>query len=115
MSRVLLVVHRYLGVAVGLLMAMWCLSGAVMMYVAYPSLSERELLRGLSPLELKGCCTIASTALADDSRVSQFRVQMMAGEPVLHLQSDGGPQSIYLRSGRPFDPFNWALTGQVAR
>jgi hypothetical protein len=115
MSRVLLIVHRYLGVAVGLLMAMWCVSGAVMMYVAFPSLSERELLRGLSPLELAGCCNIDTVALADDVFVPSFRLQMMAGEPVLHLQADGRAQSIYLRSGRPFDPFNWALTGQIAR
>jgi hypothetical protein len=115
MSRVLLIVHRYLGVAVGLLMAMWCLSGAVMMYVAYPSLSERELLRGLTPLQLMGCCNIDTSELPDEARVAQFRVQMMAGEPVLHAQADGDSVSIYLRSGHRFDPFNWALTGQVAR
>jgi hypothetical protein len=115
MSRVLLIVHRYLGVAVGLLMAMWCLSGAVMMYVSYPAMSEPELLRGLTPLRLEACCNVDAIALPDEARISHFRLQMMAGEPVLHVQGDGGAQSIYLRSGQPFDPFNWALTGQVAR
>jgi hypothetical protein len=113
---VLLIIHRYLGVAVGLLMAMWCLSGAVMMYVSFPVLSERELLRGLSPLQLTECCTIDATALPDEARIGQFRLLMMAGAPVLHVEPESGTsQSFYLNSGRPFDAFNWAQTGQVAR
>ena len=39
MVRVLLFVHRYLAVAVGLLMALWCLSGFVMLYQPYPELT----------------------------------------------------------------------------
>jgi hypothetical protein len=116
LTRVLLIIHRYLGVAVGLLMAMWCLSGAVMMYVSYPALSERELLRGLSPLQLADCCTIDATALPDEARIARFRVLMMAGAPVLHVEPEVPPAlSFYLDSGRPFDAFNWAQTGQVAR
>jgi hypothetical protein len=115
-TRVLLIIHRYLGVAVGLLMAMWCISGAVMMYVSYPALSERELLRGLSPLQLSECCTIDAIALPDEARIVRFRVLMMAGAPVLHVEPEIPPQlSFYLNSGRPFDAFNWAQTGQVAR
>jgi hypothetical protein len=32
----LLTLHRYLGIAVGLVMLMWFASGIVMMYVAFP-------------------------------------------------------------------------------
>jgi hypothetical protein len=35
--QALVVLHRYLGVAVGLLMVMWFVSGIVMMYVGLPS------------------------------------------------------------------------------
>ena len=34
--QTLVVLHRYLGVAVGLLMVMWFVSGIVMMYVGLP-------------------------------------------------------------------------------
>src|SRR6187431_378732 len=56
MLRLLLIVHRYLAVAVGLLMALWCLSGFVMLYQDYPQLTRAEQLQGLEPLDLDGCC-----------------------------------------------------------
>ena len=33
----LIVLHRYLGVVLGVIMTVWCLSGFVMMYQGYPS------------------------------------------------------------------------------
>ena len=36
----LLLLNRYLGIALGALMVIWCLSGVVMMYVSYPALSR---------------------------------------------------------------------------
>ena len=45
MIRMLFWLHRYLGIAVGALMAMWCISGVIMMYVAYPSLDDGTRLR----------------------------------------------------------------------
>jgi hypothetical protein len=42
----MVVLHRYLGVAVGLLMVMWFVSGIVMMYVGLPDVIEDE---GLGP------------------------------------------------------------------
>jgi hypothetical protein len=40
--QTLVVLHRYLGVAVGLLMVMWFLSGIVMMYVGLPRVTDEE-------------------------------------------------------------------------
>jgi tryptophan-rich sensory protein len=40
--QTLVVLHRYLGVAVGLLMVMWFASGIVMMYVGLPSVTDEE-------------------------------------------------------------------------
>ena len=50
MIRLLFLLHRYLGIAVGALMAVWCLSGVVMMYVTYPSLDENTRLQHLAPI-----------------------------------------------------------------
>ncbi len=59
MLRLVLLIHRYLAVAVGLVMAMWCLSGFVMMYQPFPSFTAAERLAGLAPLRLEKCCQTA--------------------------------------------------------
>lgn len=100
MLRVLLFIHRYLAVAVGLLMALWCLSGFVMLYQQYPELTEAERLRGLAPLRLAGCCQ--SGFLPEDVPAGDFHIQMQRGVPVL-LQEGDVPFD--LASGRPLrDP-----------
>jgi len=101
--RVLVWLHRYLGVTVGLLMALWCLSGFVMMYMPYPRLSEAERLQGLEPLQLEGCCALESLRIPLDQPLNGWRVEMLTGEPVLRLQPARGavPGAFYeLRSGR---------------
>jgi hypothetical protein len=50
--RWLYLVHRWMGMAGCLLIAMWFVSGLVMMYVAFPALTEAERLAGLPVLEV---------------------------------------------------------------
>ena len=42
--RATVITHRYLGIAIGLLMVMWFVSGIVMMYVPFPQVKEAERL-----------------------------------------------------------------------
>jgi hypothetical protein len=86
--RLLIVLHRYIGVAVGLLMAVWCLSGFVMMYQGYPRLDEGERLRALTPLRVTPEQARAPLDIPADAALSGFRLEMMGGHPVLHLQRD---------------------------
>lgn len=97
MMRLLLLAHRYLGIAVGLLMVMWCLSGAVMMYVSYPALRERVRLEHLAPLSLSECCKI-SPALESQS-AGHSQIEMLAGRPVLFAGSPDSPRPIDLLTG----------------
>jgi len=97
--RVILLLHRYLGVAVGLLMTLWCLSGFVMMYQGYPHLAETARLRGLEPLRWAGCCASGRLRLGDGERLSGFAIEMLAGRPVLRLAASGGPRTVDLASG----------------
>ncbi len=100
LTRWLILAHRYLGIAVGLLMVMWCLSGIVMMYVRYPSLSETRRLAALQPLDWRGCCTVGGTV---DARlaVRRMQVEMLAGHPVLRIaQGDGPVRLIDLTDGK---------------
>jgi hypothetical protein len=103
--RPILILHRYLGVAVGLLMSLWCLSGFVMMIQAYPELQPAERLQGLEPLNLKGCCNFEEMGFAADRKIPGFRVEMMGGRPVIRFgggRRSEGPQGTYdLATGMP--------------
>lgn len=46
----LFVVHRWIGIGTCLLFAMWFVSGLVMMYVAFPQLTDAERLAALPPI-----------------------------------------------------------------
>jgi hypothetical protein len=97
MARLILLLHRYLGIAVGALMVMWCLSGIVMMYVSYPALSENIRLEHLEPIAWRGCCKIPDTLRIDAfdesaaAHASNISIEMLAGRPVLFFGEDSRP------------------------
>lgn len=65
MKRWLFLAHRWAGIVLCLFMALWFVSGVVMMYVGYPKLTALERLAQLPPLALPGaCCVSAQQALA---------------------------------------------------
>jgi hypothetical protein len=94
--RYLILIHRYLGTGIGILMVGWCLTGVVMMYVRYPLLTHTERLRRLQPLDWRGCCDVSAASLPDDAAVAGFEIESLAGRPVLHVQFAG-------RSGQLID------------
>ena len=51
MLRMLVVTHRWLGIVLGPLFAMWFASGIVMHFVPFPQLDESERVAGLPPLK----------------------------------------------------------------
>jgi hypothetical protein len=96
MARLILLLHRYLGIAVGALMVMWCLSGVVMMYVSYPALSESVRLKALQPIAWRNCCKIAD-ALRAHSSPKGIWIEMLGGRPVLF--SGEQPRPLDLSTG----------------
>ncbi len=50
LKRWLILGHRWLGIMTGLFLAAWVLSGLVMLYVAFPALTEAERLSHLRPI-----------------------------------------------------------------
>lgn len=87
--RWLLFIHRYLGILIGALMLMWCLSGTVMMYVRYPELTGAERLRHLQPIDWRGCCVSTVIPVADTARIEQFQIEMLDAGPVLRAKTNG--------------------------
>lgn len=113
--RVILLLHRYLAVAVGLLMTLWCLSGFVMMYQGFPELGNQQRLQGLAPLQLDPCCELARYTPHDDTPVGDFRLEMLLGEPVLRLGGRDAPTIIRLNTGEPLSALSGADLLAVAR
>ena len=97
MVRYLFLLHRYLGIALGLVISLWCLSGFVMMYVQFPDVSREEQLQGLDDLDLTTCCVLPDDF--SDIDLDRFRVEMMAGHPVLRLSVGFGQYLIDLTDG----------------
>ena len=98
--RWLVVLHRYLGVALGALMLLWCLSGMVMLFVAYPSVSQDERLARLPRIDWSHCCVMDAAAPAQ-ARVRGAAIEQLAGAPVLRLRlAEGPPRLIDLSNGQ---------------
>jgi len=94
-NRTIFLLHRYLGIALGLVMSVWCLSGVVMMYVQYPEMDLRDEARSLEPLDLSDCCSLpADLEGMDRWALDGYRVEMMAGRPVLRLDQARADQRI---------------------
>lgn len=112
--RFILLTHRYLAVATGLLMTLWCLSGFVMMYQAMPELSNQERLDGLQTLVLDDCCELGDFAPHDATPLDNFRIEMLSGEPVLRISAGADTQVISLTSGQPLTPLSEPAIAQIA-
>ena len=103
MTRLLFLAHRYLGIALGAVVSLWCLSGFVMMYEQYPELDVAERLAGLEPLNLAACCRLPADFSNID--VDGFRLEMMAGTPVLRLMGGRRQHIIDLGDGQHLGEF----------
>jgi hypothetical protein len=90
--RWLIVGHRWLGIATCLLFAMWFASGLVMLYVAFPELTREERVSRLqridwSQVRIAPERVLHGLALGEFPR--DFRLEMMAGEPVYRVDARG--------------------------
>jgi hypothetical protein len=78
-----------LGIAVGALMVMWCLTGVVMMYVSYPALRVSVRLQHLQPIAWRDCCKIAQ--LPADFEPGRIGIEMLDGRLVLFSGEESRP------------------------
>jgi uncharacterized iron-regulated membrane protein len=106
--RYLFGLHRWMGVGLGLLMLMWCLSGFVMIFVPYPATSGNghDLRRdGLAAIALPGTVNLPPVAaVPEDAKVVSAGIEMLAADPVLRLRwrarEGGGGGTFDLVSGQ---------------
>jgi hypothetical protein len=91
--------HRYLGIAVGVLLFIG-FPGIVMMYLGFPRPLGAERL--LTPLNInwQACCHVADDALSEGQPMARAEIEMLRGVPVLHLLRPPMPeQTINLADG----------------
>jgi uncharacterized iron-regulated membrane protein len=93
MRRYIYLLHRWTGIVMCVLLALWFVSGVVMLFVGYPKLTPWERLAGLPPLPQAGCCIAPEQALektAAPAGVQRLTLTSIAGRPhYLLLEGDG--------------------------
>ena len=97
MIRFLFLAHRYVGIALGLVVTLWCLSGFVMMYVQYPRLDAGEQAAGLARLDLDDCCRMPN--VLGNLALDRFRLEMLTGRPVMRLFHGRAQTVVDLQAG----------------
>lgn len=108
----LIVVHRYVGVVLGVIMTVWCLSGFVMMYQGYPATTPDERQAGLETLDLTRCCTTAG--LDGEATAATYRVETLNGAPVLRMNGRDGAKAYNLATGAEVGVLSEADVRRVA-
>lgn len=84
MMHALVLLHRWLGVAVCLFFAMWFASGIVMHFVAFPELTEAQRFAGLPQIDFTRLRAGPAAAVAASGMIGVTRLRLMrrSDEPV---------------------------------
>lgn len=115
MIRFLFLLHRYLGIVVGLVMLIWTLSGIIMMYQEYPELTPDQQLALLSPLNTTTCCVLPDSNVLGTEQFADARIEMLLDNPVLRVASrDRGLLLYDLTDGSRLDAINSNLAQTIA-
>jgi hypothetical protein len=115
MARLILLLHRYLGIGVGILMVMWCLSGIVMMYVSYPALADSARLKALEPIAWNSCCKISAALSTTLEIAGGSAIEMLAGRPVLFMGASRDARPIDLSTGFRIESVTLRQATETAR
>ncbi|WP_043310787.1 PepSY domain-containing protein [Pseudomonas sp. ML96] len=104
MKRYLYLWHRWLGIALCLFMALWFVSGIVMLFVGYPKLTPAEHFAHLPELPREQCCVGLGQALAASGRSDAplaARLSSVGGTPRYLFDYAGGRRiAVDARSGQ---------------
>src|SRR5258708_24857242 len=107
--------HRWAGVVLCLLFAMWFASGAVLHFVTFPSLSRADQHAGSEAIDLSRVFIDSSGALTRTPLATDLRLLSVAGRPVyIAEQAKGAWQRIAGDTGEVLPPFSADVAATVA-
>ncbi len=90
--RYTILAHRYVGIAISLMILLWCLSGIIMMYVQYPAFDRAERLAGLSVISSDRIANWRVESSVRDEFAGDFALEATPTGPVLRFSYDGYEQ-----------------------
>ena len=115
--RSLTLLHRWLGIGVGFLFALWFASGAVLCFVPFPILPPAARIAQVEPIDLArvSVAPAAALAAAPGLGVKRLRLISVNGYPRYVLSVAGGPVvSISAESGKPLGLLSASAARAVA-
>ena len=102
----LVIVHRWLGVAMCLFFALWFATGIIMMYVEYPELTEEERLAWQPELTLDRVAVAPAQAVSTSGLsgpIERLTLAMLGNRPAYELTDTlGAIAVVFADSGQPF-------------
>lgn len=87
----LVILHRWLGIALCLIFAMWFASGAVMVFVPFPDLTTADRLERMAPVDLAQVRVAPKTAVADADDGERIRLVQGMERPLYLLSRTRQP------------------------
>jgi hypothetical protein len=109
--------HRWLGITLGLLFAMWFATGIIMMYARMPELGEARRLAHLAPLDLS-TAAVPLDALdtpGQGAAIERVRIGMLLGRPVYRARVSGSWFTRFADTGEPLPGIDAAQAIDEAR
>ncbi len=93
LDRLLVWTHRWVGIVLCLFFAMWFATGAVMIYVPFPSLSHDEVLARTTVVNLRKVTTSPAQAALGlpAAEIDRVRLIDVNGQPVYVVHPHGAP------------------------
>jgi len=96
-------IHRWTGIALCVLFAVWFFSGVVMMYVPFPSFRAEERVSLAKPIDWdlvsRGPSDILA-AVGSDAAPDEMRLEMTSGEPVYRISIEDGRRAFSATTGK---------------
>ena len=108
MKRLTYLVHRWTGVGACVLMALWFVSGVVMLFVGYPKLTPWERMRALPALDPARYCVPVDVALSvtgASGRAQEVVLTRVNGRPAYRIRTAVGKYLLVdAAEGKPVPP-----------
>ena len=87
MTSVLAKLHRWIGIVLCLMFAIWFASGVVMIYVPFPSLSDTERIAKSESVDVSAITSLsAALAVTGTSAVDRLRLLQYQQRPILVVE-----------------------------
>ena len=107
--KVLIYSHRWLGIVLGIMFVVWCISGIVLMYAGLPRLTAAERLLRMEALDLGRLAVTPMDAAKAAGFIgkkapARLRVDMMDGRPVYRLNSGQAWATVWGDTGDALKP-----------